>query len=146
MDSFDLPVLGRMKVVHVLDYFDEPILFICCSDTKQLYLAIYMDDTDTDSIWHYAPISVGRLRQLYSGDVDLHDAFAHTEKGIVWEVWRPNSDSRLPRVVSMSCRSISDSDLPLHGVKLFDGNKSAGMKKAEAIIAAVRDDGKVGAR
>ena len=117
--GIDLPILGRLRIVEVFDFYDEPTLYSCQDSIGHLYLAICADMDAVEGIWYYAPISQTRLSQVRSGAIDLHDAFAEAEQGWFWEVRQPHDiGCPVPEPRIIQCRDANPDVLPLAGPRL----------------------------
>lgn len=78
-----LPVETRL--VEVLLWHDEPILYVVESRAGQRFLVLYADDHDEQFARHlYLPVSAERLAQLKSGRMALRESFLDSEDGLVY--------------------------------------------------------------
>lgn len=110
-DILNIPTLGRLEIVEIYDYYDQPVLFSCKDTEDNLYLVVAADENDQYETWLYAKVSVDRLNLIQSDKIDLHDAFADTEDGSVLQVKFPYDETPpLPDLVKSS--QIPDDMLP----------------------------------
>lgn len=110
-DILNIPKLGRLEIVEIYDYYDQPVLFSCKNTFGDLYLVVAADENDQYETWLYAQISVDRLNLLHSDTIDLHDAFTDTEDGNVFQVKFPYDDTT-PLTEKVKSSQISEDMLP----------------------------------
>ena len=111
--------LNSIKILEVYAAYDEPCLYSCKTSDGQLYLVVFIDQTEDSKTWLYAPLSMARLKQLINKTLGLRQAFAETESGIAFIV------TEYQRVISkwrVACSELPDKYLPLPGVFLLDGD------------------------
>ena len=94
-DILNIPGLGKLEIVEVYIYYDQPVLFSCKNAAGHLYLVLAADENDQYETWLYAAVSVERLNHIRSGAIDLHDAFADSEDGFLLQVIVPYDDQTL---------------------------------------------------
>ncbi len=114
VDTLNVPDLGRLEIVETYAYYDEPVLFSCKNAAGQFYLVVAADENDQYETWLYAKVSIERLNLIRSDIVDLHDAFANTEDGSVFQV-RFSYDQTEPITESVQSNQISEDMLPIPG-------------------------------
>ena len=78
--------LGKLEPIEVYEFYDQPLLFSCRNASGSIFLAVSIDENDDFETWLYVSMSPNRFRNVRSGAIDLHDAFADAEDGIVYEV------------------------------------------------------------
>ncbi|MBZ0304103.1 MAG: hypothetical protein K8J31_30485 [Anaerolineae bacterium] len=105
-------LLGKLEILEIYEYFDEPLLFVCQNASAQLYLAVLEDEDDDSKTWLYAGLSPTRLQQVRSGGVDLYNAFRHAEDGFVFVVKIYDDDHKLPELSLLSTEDLRDDQLP----------------------------------
>lgn len=105
-----------VKIKKLYAYYDQPVLFLAEQD-DQLYLAVYVDHSETEDIFLYAPVSPDRVADIEGGKLDLHSAFKRVEGGFVYRVsvaiYKPQS-----RTEMIACENLDVEDLPLPGAYL----------------------------
>ena len=107
--------ITRFSVEEIYEYYDQPILFLARDkDSRQLYLVVFIDETETSRIWLYAPISSMRLNAIKANEIDLKSAFSQTEGNFVYrvEIYRNNSNVEIEEV---PCQDLTDDQLPIAG-------------------------------
>ena len=114
VDTLKVPDLGRLEIVETYAYYDEPVLFSCKNAAGQFYLVVAADENDQYETWLYAKVSIERLNLIRSDLIDLHDAFADTEDGSVFQV-RFSYDQTEPILESVQSNQISEDMLPIPG-------------------------------
>ena len=108
-------VLGNLTVLEIYEFYNMPILFACQNRTGHFYLAVWIDETETENIWLYVPLSFQRLMNLRHGDLDLHDAFVQPEDGFVFKATVPTHDPGQAHVQPISADQMDKSWAPLPG-------------------------------
>jgi hypothetical protein len=109
--------LGKLQITEVYEATDEPCLFACQNAAGHLFLAVLLDETDEVKEWLYVSLSAGRLAQVRSGEVDLHDGFQQAEDGFVNRVKVPIYEGE-SRLETIDCAALSDEMLPIVGERL----------------------------
>ncbi len=104
----------QLHIDEVYEYYDQPCLFTAHDSNEQIFLVVFIDQTDSSSIWLYAPISSTRLKALKTNKIDLKSAFSQAEGNFVYKVkiWRNNSKSKVEEV---ACQDLTDDQLPIAG-------------------------------
>ncbi len=113
-DILNIPKLGRLEIVEIYDYYDQPVLFSCKNTVSDFYLVVAADENDQYETWLYAKVSVDRLNLIQSDTIDLHDAFADTEDGSVLQV-KFLYDETPPLTEFVKSNQISEEMLPMSG-------------------------------
>jgi hypothetical protein len=110
----DLPTIGKLEIVEVYEFFDEPVLFACRDLLDSLYLAVWVEVTEEGRTWLFARMSPRRFEHVRSGMISLHDAFAKAELGWVYEVRIPDDEheSARPSVTQVRAADLTEDVLP----------------------------------
>jgi hypothetical protein len=111
----DLPestILGILKLIEVYEFYDQPCLFSCQNLSGQVYLTLWVDSSETEDIWLYAPVSSERFNHIKNGEVDLKTVFTHSEDAFVFEVSIPLNDQKPTIVKALACRDLTEDQLP----------------------------------
>jgi hypothetical protein len=74
-------LLGKLKIVEVLDWYDGPRLFIAELPSGARYIAFWADEQEDESLWLYSAVSEKRISDLISGNIDLRRIFTDPEDG-----------------------------------------------------------------
>lgn len=116
--------LGNLDIIEVYVYYDQPCLFSCKNSTDQLFLAVWVDETETTNLWLYLPMSGERFEEIRGEKLDLHDAFLRSEPGFVYEVKIDKHES-LAWVETIHCERLDRDWLPTPGEFLECGTAIA---------------------
>lgn len=108
-------VLGELKIIEVYEFYIQPALFACMNRTKQVYLAVWIDDKAEASRWLYVALSPSRFSDVRRGEVSLRQAFAEPEDGVVLDVLVPSDPEQTSRVNPIPADQVEDAWLPLPG-------------------------------
>lgn len=108
--------LGDLHELEVFEFYDQPVLLSCRSESGSLYLIVLVDADGGDEEWLCAGASPHRLKDVRSGVIDLRTAFSSTEDGRIYVVSYPASGQA--RFRSMLSRQVPDKFLPTAGAKL----------------------------
>jgi hypothetical protein len=115
VNMLHIPELGKLEIVEVYEYYDQPVLYSCKNAMEHFYLVVAADEDDQYLTWLCAAVSNERLNRIRSGKVDLHDAFAHSESGYVVQVKVPYNEYASVRVDFIQSNQISEDMLPMPG-------------------------------
>ncbi len=106
--------LGKLEIIEVYVYYDQPCLFSCKNLTGHIFLAVWIDETEVEDIWLYVPISKQRFQSIRSGEIDLRDAFLKSEDSFVYKVIIPQEN--LPSLVeTIQSDRLNEDWLPVAG-------------------------------
>jgi hypothetical protein len=105
-------ILGILKLIEVYEFYDQPCLFSCQNLSGQVYLALWVDSSETEDIWLYAPVSSERFNHIKNGKVDLKTVFTHSEDAFVFEVRISFDGEKLTTVKALASRDLTEDQLP----------------------------------
>jgi hypothetical protein len=105
-------ILGILKLIEVYEFYDQPCLFSCKNLSGQVYLALWVDSSEVEDIWLYAPVSSERFNHIKNGKVDLKTVFTHSEDAFVFEVIIPFDDQKTTMVKALACKDLTEDQLP----------------------------------
>ena len=114
-DILNIPDLGRLEIIEIYDYYDQPILFACKNAAGHLHLVVAADENDQHETWLYVRVSAERLNLIRSGAIDLHDAFADSENGHLLQVRFTYDNPTSPQVECLESNHIPEDMLPTLG-------------------------------
>lgn len=77
-------MLGQLRIIEVLDWYDGPRLFIAQSGSGNRYIAFWADEIEEESLWLYASVSEGRIDNIISGKLDLRSIYTNPEDGTIF--------------------------------------------------------------
>ena len=115
VNILNIPELGKLEIVEVYEYYDQPVLYSCKNAMGHFYLVVAADEDDQYLTWLCAAVSTDRLNRIRSGRVDLHDAFAHPESGYVVQVKVPYDEHASVQVDFIQSNLIPEDMLPVPG-------------------------------
>ncbi len=114
----DIPELGKLEIIEIYEYYDQPVLFSCKNAAGHLYLVVAADEDEFCLTWLCVAVSVERLNLIRSGTIDLHDAFAEPENTYVIQVKVPYQEHDSVKLDSIVSHKIPEEMLPLPGERL----------------------------
>ncbi len=79
-------ILGILKLIEVYEFYDQPCLFSCQNLSGQVYIVLWVESSETEDVWLYAPVSSEKFNHIKNGKVDLKTVFRHLEDAFVFEV------------------------------------------------------------
>ncbi len=106
--------LGRLELIEVYEFYDQPILFSCRNASDAIFMGVFADEDDNCETWLYIGISPRRFKRIRSGAIDLHDAFSEVEDGIIFQI-KVSHDEQGPVSMPIPATQIPDDMLPLPG-------------------------------
>lgn len=104
--------LGPIDIVEVYVEHDEPLLYLAKNSRGEMFLSVLAEDLDEEQVWYFAPMSKRRTEDVRAGLIDLHDAFARAEHGMIVALHRPRGGDGVDRVELLVAESISEERLP----------------------------------
>lgn len=106
--------LGKLEYLEIYDQYDSrPCLFSCRNQDGQIYLAVWVDETDDDDRWLYAALSPIRLKWLRENVIDIRSVFTQAVSGFVYDV-RTDKDGA-SNAKMLSYFALTDDLLPVAG-------------------------------
>lgn len=107
--------LGQLQIFEIYEFYNMPVLFACKNQADSIYLAVWLDETETEDSWLYVTISPRRFAKIRAGQIDLHDAFAQPEDAVVLQVSVPKDTHVKAQVESIPAIELDASWPPLAG-------------------------------
>ena len=138
-DILNITGLGKLEIVEIYVYYDQPVLFSCKSAAGHLYLGVAADKNDECETWLYVGISAERLNLVRSGAIDLHDAFAEPEDSFLLQEIVPYDGQTQPRLELIQPDQISEDMLPTAGERLELETDTLPILKNSEEIAKLRE-------
>ena len=117
-DLLNISTLGRLEILETFEYYDQPVLFSCKNAAGHLYLVVAADENEQNETWLYAGVSEERLNLIRSGAIDLHDAFADPEDGLLVQAIVPYDNQAEIQTDSIQPNQIPEDMLPVSGERL----------------------------
>ena len=115
VNILSIPELGKLEIVEIYEYYDQPVLYSCKNAMGHFYLVVAADEDDQYLTWLCAAVSTERLNRIRSGKVDLHDAFAHPESAYAIQVKVPYNENASVQVDFIQSNLIPEDMLPVPG-------------------------------
>ena len=118
LDILNIPALGKLEIVEVYEYYDQPVLYACKNASGHFYLVVAAAEDDQFLTWLCVAVSTERLNLIRSGTIDLHDAFADSENPYAIQVRVPYEEQALVQTDFIQSTQIPEDMLPLSGERL----------------------------
>ena len=118
LDILNIPELGKLEIVEVYEYYDQPVLYSCKNASEHFYLVVAADENDKYLTWLCVAVSTERLNLIRSGKIDLHDAFADSENPYTIQVKVPYDEHASVQIDWTQSSQISEDMLPMPGERL----------------------------
>ena len=118
VDILNIPELGKLEIVEVYEYYDQPVLYSCKNASGHFYLVVAAAEDDQFLTWLCVAVSTERLNLIRSGKIDLHDAFADSENPDAIQVKVPYEEHASVQTDSIQSNEIPEDMLPLSGERL----------------------------
>ncbi|RKU31565.1 hypothetical protein C6497_01600 [Candidatus Poribacteria bacterium] len=115
--QYDIPYLGKHKVIENYVYNDDPALFSCKNSAGQLHL-VAVGKNDQHKTWLRVGISNVRFNYIRSGGLELRSVFTDAGYGTLLQVRVPHDDSIKPSLEVIHPNEIPEDLLPLPGERL----------------------------
>ena len=151
VDILNIPELGKLEIVEIYEYYDQPVLYSCQNASEHFYLVVAAAEDDQYLTWLCAAVSTERLNRIRSGKIDLHDAFAHAENTYLIQVKVPYDQYASVQVDFIQSNQISEDMLPMRGEcldleietlsELRDSEEIAKDEKREVVNLTLNFDG-----
>ena len=111
----DIPELGKLEIVEVYEYYDQPVLYSCQNVSGQLYLVVAAAEDEKYLTWLCTAVSTNRLNQIRSGFIDLQDAFTESENPYSVQVKVPYDENTSMMTDFVQSNQIPEDMLPMSG-------------------------------
>ena len=108
--------LEQLEILQIFINYNEPCLFSCEDKRKQIYLAVFVEETDISKIWLYTPISRVRYKAMKNSQLDLYNSFKFAKEGISYLVDVPTNSLQNTTIKTISSAYIPDSILPTKNI------------------------------
>jgi hypothetical protein len=107
--------LGILELIETYEFYDRPVLFLCRNAADNLFLVVWAHEDSESEYWLFAPVSKKRLEHVRSGAIDLNDAFALPEDGLLHVVKVPLDKSQGITTSTIEAASVQRDWLPFTG-------------------------------
>ena len=115
LDILNIPELGKLEIVEIYEYYDQPVLYSCKNAAGHLYLVVAADENDKYVTWLCVAVSTKRLNLIRSGKIDLHDAFARSENAYTIKVRVPYDEHVSVQTDWTQSSQVPEDMLPIPG-------------------------------
>ena len=115
LDILDIPALGKLEIIEVYEYYDQPVLYSCKNTSGHFYLVVAAAEDDQFLTWLCVAVSIERLNLIRSGKIDLHDAFADSENPHAIQVRVPYNEHASVLTDFIQSNQIPEDMLPMRG-------------------------------
>ena len=115
LDILNIPELGKLEIVEVYEYYDQPVLYSCKNAAGHFYLVVAAAEDAKFLTWLCVAVSTERLNLIRSGKIDLHDAFADSENPYAIQVKVPYEEHAPIQTDFIQSNQIPENTLPIPG-------------------------------
>lgn len=106
--------LGKLEYLDIYNKCDSrPCLFSCQNEAREIYLALWVDETDDYNRWLYARTLQHKLNWLNTGRVDIRSRFTETAEEYVYDIRIGRNN--ICCVDVLFCSNLTDDLLPVAG-------------------------------
>ncbi|XWK85736.1 MAG: DUF6575 domain-containing protein [Phormidium sp.] len=109
--------LELLETIKEYYYFNRSLLFSCHNSAGEIFLAVWVKETEDFEIYLCTPISLSRLEAVENGKIDVRDAFLKSESGFVYEVKIPH-ENQPDLIETIPCEKLNEAWLPKAGYPL----------------------------
>ena len=141
VDIFNIPELGKLEIVEVYEYYDQPVLYSCKNASGHFYLVVAAAEDDQFLTWLCVAVSIERLNLIRSGTIDLHDAFACSEDPYGIQVKVPYEEHASIQTDYLQLDQIPEEMLPMPGEYLdLELDKLPMLSNSEELLSVVNPE------
>ncbi len=115
LDILNIPELGKLEIVEVYAYYDQPVLYSCKNGSGHVFLVVAAAEDDQYLTWLCVGVSIERLNLIRTGKIDLHDAFYDSENTYAVEVKVPYEKNASLQTNFIQSDQIPEDMLPIPG-------------------------------
>ena len=115
LDLLNIPELGKLEIVEVYEYYDQPVLYSCKNASGHFYLVVAAAEDAKFLTWLCVAVSTERLNRIRSGEIDLHDAFTDSENPYAIQVKVPYEEHASVQTDFIQPNQIPEDMLPVPG-------------------------------
>ena len=143
LDILNIPELGKLEIVEVYEYYDQPVLYSCKNAAGHFYLVVAAAEDAQFLTWLCVAVSTKRLNLIRSGKIDLHDAFTDSENSYAIQVKVPYEEHASVLTDFIQSNQIPEDMLPIPDERLdfeteilpvpSDGEKTAKSENQEIL-------------
>ena len=115
LDILNIPELGKLEIIEVYEYYDQPVLYSCKNASGHFYLVVAATEDAQFLTWLCVAASTERLNLIRSGKIDLHDAFVNSENPYAIQVRVPYEEHASVQTDFIQSNQIPEDMLPMLG-------------------------------
>jgi hypothetical protein len=115
VDILNIPELGKLEIVEIYEYYDQPVLYSCKNASRHFYLVVAAAEDAQFLTWLCVAVSTEQLNLIRSGEIDLHDAFADSENPYAIQVKVPYEEHASIQTDFIQSNQIPEDMLPIPG-------------------------------
>ena len=115
VDVLNIPGLGKLEIVEIYEYYDQPVLYSCKNASGHFYLVVAAAEDAQFLTWLCVAASTERLNLIRSGKIDLHDAFVDSENPYAIQVRVPYEEHASVQTDFIQSNQIPEDMLPMLG-------------------------------
>ena len=115
LDILNIPELGKLEIIEVYEYYDQPVLYSCKNASGHFYLVVAAAEDAQFLTWLCVAASTERLNLIRSGKIDLHDAFVNSENPYAIQVRVPYEEHASVQTDFIQSNQIPEDMLPMPG-------------------------------
>lgn len=115
LDILNIPELGKLEIIEVYEYYDQPVLYSCKNASGHFYLVVAATEDAQFLTWLCVAASTERLNLIRSGKIDLHDAFVNSENPYAIQVRVPYEEHASVQTDFIQSNQIPEDMLPMPG-------------------------------
>ena len=115
LDILNIPELGKLEIVEIYEYYDQPVLYSCKNAVGHLFLVVAADENDKYVTWLCVAVSTERFNLIRSGKIDLHDAFVHSENAYTFKIRVPYDEHATVQTDWTPSSQVPENMLPIPG-------------------------------
>ena len=115
VNILNIPELGKLEIVEVYEYYDQPVLYSCKNASGHFYLIVAAAEDNQFLTWLCVAVSTERLNLIRTGKIDLHDAFADAENPYAIQVRVPYKEHASVQTDFIQSNQIPEHMLPMPG-------------------------------
>ena len=115
LDILNIPELGKLEIVEIYEYYDQPVLYSCKNASGHFYLVVAAAEDAQFLTWLCVAVSLERLNLIRSGKIDLHDAFTDSENPYAIQVKVPYEEQASVQTDFIQPNQIPEDMLPIPG-------------------------------
>lgn len=86
MFKLEYDPIQDIKIYHIYEFYDEPIIFSFYNSVGSLFLANYIDWNEESNTWLYLPVSLPEIKLIETGKLNLREAIINARSSFTYIV------------------------------------------------------------